>query len=654
MKAKPSFFFVFGIMALIFVWSLLAYLTQTISMPLLFNSDALYLPAVFHDIGSLGGKYSDWYLTPAPYFFPDWLMYACGYGTTKLFGVSEIFWGVGLSLVLQTLLTGALIFALLAHILDKSAVYAVSMLVFVAFVYLAAKDAVPFNLIWVTGHHWGTLLVVFFSVSLVLHVVQQDSGRYTIQACVLFFLCFAACMSDRIFLLWFSFPAAAALLLLVSTSLISKKKILVIVSCILVPSAIGDYSVRHFLLPFDTHYTVTYSADFLSGHFYELGKILDLQQPWIYVLIFGIGAPGFFVWMRTRRIGMRHSKVLFLCLYGFFLYVFVFSGVFFSSMPFAIRYLIPLWLYPIITALCLVYSAAAFYMRQGSINTILWMGCAILIGLLFHMIDVKKIQTDYYPDEAQCLDAAITGLPNPRGISGYWDAKKMMLVSRTKGVTIASVFNDMTPYRWIVSDRWFGNYNFALLSKSGPPSLRLDEQQVRKKFGMPTRRQECGAFVVVCYEHGMRDARENSGVQGGFFCTPMTQILREFGFKVKIEPQVAQITIKRGQVATIPVKVTNLSDSRWSSAGKDGDCGPLAIVLAYHVLDNDGKVIVFDGDRTALPGDVHPNQSVMLNASISAPAKPGNYTYLFDMVQESVSWFGGKGSAVSRIKVTVR
>ncbi|NPC87214.1 hypothetical protein HPC49_54685, partial [Pyxidicoccus fallax] len=40
-----------------------------------FNADALYLPALYRDIVGLGGSWSGWRLTPAPYFFPDMPLY---------------------------------------------------------------------------------------------------------------------------------------------------------------------------------------------------------------------------------------------------------------------------------------------------------------------------------------------------------------------------------------------------------------------------------------------------------------------------------------------------------------------------------------------------------------------------------------------------
>ena len=37
-----------------------------------FTSDGMYLPVLCADLFEHGGRIWDWYLTPAPYFFPDY------------------------------------------------------------------------------------------------------------------------------------------------------------------------------------------------------------------------------------------------------------------------------------------------------------------------------------------------------------------------------------------------------------------------------------------------------------------------------------------------------------------------------------------------------------------------------------------------------
>ena len=39
------------------------------------NADALYLNVLFENLSN-GGRIVDWHLTPAPYFFPDYLVFS--------------------------------------------------------------------------------------------------------------------------------------------------------------------------------------------------------------------------------------------------------------------------------------------------------------------------------------------------------------------------------------------------------------------------------------------------------------------------------------------------------------------------------------------------------------------------------------------------
>ena len=48
------------------------YISEPPAKNRLFDSDALYLPTLFSDIFANNGQIKDWFLTPAPYFFPDY------------------------------------------------------------------------------------------------------------------------------------------------------------------------------------------------------------------------------------------------------------------------------------------------------------------------------------------------------------------------------------------------------------------------------------------------------------------------------------------------------------------------------------------------------------------------------------------------------
>ena len=99
------------------------------------------------------------------------------------------------------------------------------------------------------------------------------------------------------------------------------------------------------------------------------------------------------------------------------------------------------------------------------------------------------------------------------------------------------------------------------------------------------------------------------------------------------------------------MKVKNVSNSLWPAKGQPD--GKFEIRLAYHWLDRNNKIIVFDGHRTTLPYDVKPGEEVTLDALVVGPAQPGDYILEFDMVQEMVAWFKDKGSGTIKVDIKV-
>ena len=53
-----------------------------VSLDLIYHADALYLPALYRDLAS-GQDLSSWSLPPAPYYFPDMLVF---FGLNRLLG----------------------------------------------------------------------------------------------------------------------------------------------------------------------------------------------------------------------------------------------------------------------------------------------------------------------------------------------------------------------------------------------------------------------------------------------------------------------------------------------------------------------------------------------------------------------------------------
>jgi hypothetical protein len=99
------------------------------------------------------------------------------------------------------------------------------------------------------------------------------------------------------------------------------------------------------------------------------------------------------------------------------------------------------------------------------------------------------------------------------------------------------------------------------------------------------------------------------------------------------------------------VRIRNTSAISWPSKGlRDGK---FAVVLSYHWIDENDRIITFDGRRTPLLYDVGPNEETVLYATVETPQLPADYTLEFDLVQEGVTWFKDKGSETAKAAIHI-
>jgi hypothetical protein len=108
------------------------------------------------------------------------------------------------------------------------------------------------------------------------------------------------------------------------------------------------------------------------------------------------------------------------------------------------------------------------------------------------------------------------------------------------------------------------------------------------------------------------------------------------------------IRARAGELVTSPVSITNAGQRTWSAGGE------AYFALAYHLYDETGAPVTFDGERTPLPMALAPEEGLTLQGRVRAPDEPGEYRVEWDMVQEGVSWFSWQGAATypSRLVVT--
>jgi hypothetical protein len=94
----------------------------------------------------------------------------------------------------------------------------------------------------------------------------------------------------------------------------------------------------------------------------------------------------------------------------------------------------------------------------------------------------------------------------------------------------------------------------------------------------------------------------------------------------------ASVTVSRAN-PVIAVPISNPTSVLWTAKG------PSPVHLSVHWYDAAGRVLLWDGPRTDLPGDLSPGANVVVNVTVGTPP-PGAASLAIDLVSEGVRWFG--------------
>lgn len=95
---------------------------------------------------------------------------------------------------------------------------------------------------------------------------------------------------------------------------------------------------------------------------------------------------------------------------------------------------------------------------------------------------------------------------------------------------------------------------------------------------------------------------------------------------------------KAGTIFHARVELENAGMVAWSSEAR------IVVNLSYHWLDGLGNPIVWEGQRTPLPGSISPGDAVAVDLRVAAPTPPATYRLGIDLVAEGRFWFAELGN----------
>jgi hypothetical protein len=118
-------------------------------------------------------------------------------------------------------------------------------------------------------------------------------------------------------------------------------------------------------------------------------------------------------------------------------------------------------------------------------------------------------------------------------------------------------------------------------------------------------------------------------------------------YRARIEPIEDDLDMYTGELRPLHCRLTNDSDRTWFRWDPQREPGR-QVRASYHWLLTDRSVYELDGERSELPIDVAPGESIVLGVTVRAPERPGDYLIELDLVHED--WFG----CTRRLPVSVR
>ena len=465
------------------------------------DSDNLYLSDLFGNLFK-GGHLSDWFFTPAPYFFPDYPLYFVAY----LLGGS-----VHSQLIICALLQLVLALAVIWFVAKQCRLeqpFFIAAPVMIFFLVLAFGVGSPYYLVMRNTFHFGAFLmgIVVVALSLIYRRrLVQGHGHSGLVLVLMAAVSYLTGLSDGLFLVEgaAALVATEAVMALVEWDLALKKWLPALV--VLVFAALGMLSYP-VLVDYPTRYTselsLWYFFDRLPRVFLFALKTINYNiLPMItlaaYVALVIYGAIFF------RKESKTRPELFYLLVFSFCSLCLTLFAVCASVklLP-ADRHLLALFCLPIIVVFLYFGN---FLAGKGSLGFSVISLC--LVGLLAMgttaVVQKNGLHTQYYPDGIACVDQALSGEDVSHGIAEYWTARPQQLFGKLP-LTIATfqrkgVFES----HWITSQKYFhDSYDFALVPTDDPTGFHYFVARLIELNGQPKAVKQCFNALIYIYPKG--------------------------------------------------------------------------------------------------------------------------------------------------------
>lgn len=467
----------------------------------LVHSDALYLPVLFADVLEHGGRLRDWFLTPAPYFFPDMPLYWLAWlGSDGIARQTTSF------ALLQSILTALALYAVAHQVLSRNRLLAAATLA-TLFIWLGLHAGDPFVRMFGSAHHYGAFVAALLLMAAWLRQEGQDTpGLAAPMAVAIAALVFLSTLSDALFLAQTVIPLLAALLICRQDAPRPRLRLRGFL-LLFVPAFAAMLSYK-LVVAHPTRYSTRASLSALPGNLAEIGRIGDGlfgQRPLLalaLLLSLGLGLICMASLARRRPLLSLPRPLQMLAAFALLSFGATVSAMLLSKnvMPVP-RYLIGALAWPLVAGGCVLAHMLGERWRYPSL-----LPCAVLASLLAtqacRVNTVHDTDHYFYPEQIACIDRALAAAGARHGIAQYWDAKRLQALS-LRSLSLAQYTDTLEPMKWITSERFFRtSYDFAIIAEHEAPSFRLPRDRITAINGEPRQVLGCGDRTILLYPAG--------------------------------------------------------------------------------------------------------------------------------------------------------
>ena len=456
------------------------------------NSDALNIPTVVDNLMSHHGTLSHWYLSPAPYLFPDAPMHVIIHPFTSNMHVRLAIFAAA-----QIALLFVVVWRLAVRTLRNYPI-AIAVTITGSLIWMSVLRGGPYDQLMTAGFHYGAFVVSIAVVTLAISTTHQNRNW-----CAIVILCFLTSLSDNIFVIQTTIPLVLTLLLVALFDGEHRANRLITAGITVSSSLIGSFSYGLFITH-DTRYPLHLNMDKFRVNADGVRDIvvdfLRHHEPIAAAMVVtSLLALHYFVRLAKRI--RRTTPFAILSIFAFVSIASTCVGLILATTnEMTIRYFIPVFSWPVIIGALFLFNTDIF---GGKLPILVASISALMLCLnTSTVIDANGIDSAYYPVDIACIDNALSSTNAVHGMANYWDAKYIQAFSKSD-ITLAQHLDILMPMKWITTQDYFRkSYDFAIISTDAPPIYTLSRKRLVKNYGEPMSTSTCGTRIVLVFHRG--------------------------------------------------------------------------------------------------------------------------------------------------------